>query len=419
MPKQSSSQPDAPHLPRSAPIDAYGNGGFAFAEMSHRGSLLCLPDAIWAWPVTKPAEIDEESLTRVFAAANVIDTLIVGTGTDVWVPPRGLREALRAVGVVMDADADWTGDPHLQHHDRRKAARRGGADRGAMSDAAAQQGGGRLLRRFGSLARFYPLCIDAVRAWPGAPRAAGAYMPSMSRYRVSTCKLASLCRAKCACNGGATCWPARAMAASRAIRSPPNYRWRSGPASLPVERLSRLIDEHQFDLYNDPMPTMAALEGYINDTSSALFSLAAAVLGHSSGEVEHLARHAGLAQGMAQVMASLPLDASRRQLFVPQQVLANHGCGIEEVFAGKETPNVRAALDQVLGEAREHLKTAFALLASVPPEARPAFLPLAQVRRDLRRMSRADNDPFVPRPAPRLRTLWTLWRASRARPFRP
>jgi len=42
---------------------------------------------------------------------------------------------------------------------------------------------------------------------------------------------------------------------------------------LPVERLSRLIDEHQFDLYNDPMPSMAALEGYINDTSSALLSL--------------------------------------------------------------------------------------------------------------------------------------------------
>ena len=46
---------------------------------------------------------------------------------------------------------------------------------------------------------------------------------------------------------------------------------------LPVEPLSRLIDEHQFDLYNDPMPTRAALEGYINDTSSALFSLGAAI----------------------------------------------------------------------------------------------------------------------------------------------
>jgi hypothetical protein len=32
------------------------------------------------------------------------------------------------------------------------------------------------------------------------------------------------------------------------------------------------------------------------------------------------------------------------------------------------------------------------------------------VRRDLERMSRADSDPFTPRPASRLATLWTLWR---------
>lgn len=91
------------HFPRSAPIDAYGKGGFAFADMSHRGSLLCLPDAIWAWPVTKPQDIDRHSLTKVFEAANGIDTLIVGSGTDVWVPPRELREALRGVKVVLDA----------------------------------------------------------------------------------------------------------------------------------------------------------------------------------------------------------------------------------------------------------------------------------------------------------------------------
>jgi uncharacterized protein len=97
------SRSDAPHLPRSAPIEAYGNGGFAFAEMSHRGSLLCLPDAIWAWPVTKPEEIDKASLAPVFAAANGIDTLIIGTGTEVWLPSSALREALRAVSVVLDA----------------------------------------------------------------------------------------------------------------------------------------------------------------------------------------------------------------------------------------------------------------------------------------------------------------------------
>jgi phytoene synthase len=187
---------------------------------------------------------------------------------------------------------------------------------------------------------------------------------------------------------------------------------------LPVERLSRLIDEHQFDLYNDPMPTMAALEGYINDTSSALFSLAAGVAGCQSPEIEHLARHAGLAQGIVQVIAALPLDASRRQLFVPLQLLESHGSGMEEVFAGKQTPKLRAALDQLMAEARAHLKTAFALLQDAPVEVRPMFLPLALVARDLKRMSRADADPFVSRVPSRLRTLWILWRASRLRHFR-
>jgi phytoene synthase len=186
---------------------------------------------------------------------------------------------------------------------------------------------------------------------------------------------------------------------------------------LPVERLSRLIEEHEFDLYNDPMPTMAALEGYLGDTSSALFSLGAAVTGWQSDAIEHLGRHAGLAQGIAQIIAALPRDASRRQLFVPQQVLQGHGVDLEEVFAGTQTPKLRAALDQLIGEAKRHLETALGLLESVPPEVRPVFLPLALVGHDLARMSRAENDPFAPRTASRLGTLWTLWRASRSRQF--
>jgi 15-cis-phytoene synthase len=186
---------------------------------------------------------------------------------------------------------------------------------------------------------------------------------------------------------------------------------------LPVERLSRLIEEHQFDLYNDPMPTMAALEGYINDTSSALFSLAAAVMGPPSSEVEHLARHAGLAQGIVEVMTRLPLDASQRRLFVPQQVLAKRDCDPEDIFAGKQTPKLREALDAVLDEARKHLDTAHVLFDSIASNVRPAFLPLMAVRRDLDLLARADNDPFVVRPPSRLATLWTLWRASRSRAF--
>ncbi|MBR0716209.1 phytoene/squalene synthase family protein [Bradyrhizobium liaoningense] len=186
---------------------------------------------------------------------------------------------------------------------------------------------------------------------------------------------------------------------------------------LPVEPLSRLCEEHQFDLYNDPMPTIAALEGYLSATSSALFAQAARILAQPSAEAEHLARHAGLAQGMVQVLANLPRDAAHRQLFVPQQLLDSHGSGMEEVFAGNDAPTLRAALEALGGEARQHLATAQSLLAEVPPAARRGFLPLSLVRRDLARLTRADRNPFLPQPASRLATLWTLWRASRSREF--
>jgi phytoene synthase len=186
---------------------------------------------------------------------------------------------------------------------------------------------------------------------------------------------------------------------------------------LPVEPFSLLVDEHQFDLYNDPMPTMTALEGYLAATCSALLGLAARIMAPPSEAVEHLARHAGLAQGIAQVIANLPRDAAHRQLFLPQQVLASHNCNMEDVFAGKETPNLRAVLDQLADEAGQHLTTALSLLAKVPAPVRPAFLQLSQVRADLKRLSQPGRNPFTPPPLSRLRTLWTLWRASRSREF--
>lgn len=91
------------HLPEAALIDAYGNGGFRFAGMSHRGSLLCLPDGVWAWPVERSDQIDEGTLARIFARAADLDTLVVGTGRQMAPFPVALRNALRARGVIVDS----------------------------------------------------------------------------------------------------------------------------------------------------------------------------------------------------------------------------------------------------------------------------------------------------------------------------
>jgi uncharacterized protein len=96
---------DAPHLPRPAPIEAYGNGGFRFAGMSHRGSLLCFPDGIWAWPVTSIADLTAAALEPAFARADDLDFFLIGGGEDAWVLPDALRARFRTVGLSVDAMA--------------------------------------------------------------------------------------------------------------------------------------------------------------------------------------------------------------------------------------------------------------------------------------------------------------------------
>lgn len=187
---------------------------------------------------------------------------------------------------------------------------------------------------------------------------------------------------------------------------------------LPLERLSQLIIEHEFDLYNDPMPSLSALEGYCNDTAATLFMCCSRVLVRPTEAIDHVARHAGLAYGMIEVINRLPQDAARRQLFLPEQLLKQHGSSAAEVYAGKQTPKARAAVDELVAEAKKHLNTAISLLADIPQEARPAFLPLALVRREVRRMERRDFDPFAVLRTPRVRMLWALWRASRSKEFR-
>jgi uncharacterized protein len=96
----------SPHLPNAAPIDSYGDGGFRFAGMSHRGSLLCLPAGIWASPVTSAAEIDEAALALVLDPATPdapVDHFLIGTGKDLIPVPAALREKFRARRIMVES----------------------------------------------------------------------------------------------------------------------------------------------------------------------------------------------------------------------------------------------------------------------------------------------------------------------------
>ena len=96
---------DIAHFPGRAMLDAYGNGGFRFADMSHKGSILCLPSGIWAWEAISAADIAAANLDRAIREAAEIEIFLIGTGdTHVHRAP-ALRARLKESGLRVDVMA--------------------------------------------------------------------------------------------------------------------------------------------------------------------------------------------------------------------------------------------------------------------------------------------------------------------------
>jgi uncharacterized protein len=90
------------HFPGRAPIDAYGNGGFRFADMSHRGSLLCLPSGIHGWDLVEGDSLTVAAMAAILADSAGIEVLLVGTGSKLRPIPAEVRAALKARGIASD-----------------------------------------------------------------------------------------------------------------------------------------------------------------------------------------------------------------------------------------------------------------------------------------------------------------------------
>jgi phytoene synthase len=181
---------------------------------------------------------------------------------------------------------------------------------------------------------------------------------------------------------------------------------------LPLEPFQTLLDARRFDLYDEPMRSLADLEAYAEGASAGLIVLATRILagGIDTGA---LTRHAGLAHAVAGLLAAFAIHAARGQLFVPLDILARHGATREHVAGRQATPQLRAALAELRAHARQHLCEAQRLLAAAPAAVMPALLPVALAGPTLARMERRGYDPFTPvELAPWLRQL-IIWRAAK------
>ncbi len=147
---------------------------------------------------------------------------------------------------------------------------------------------------------------------------------------------------------------------------------------LPKAPLHNLIEARSRELYADPMPSLNELEGYLGETRSAVIQMAAQILLSGNGaDLSNVSGYAGVAQGIA-------------------DLVSKQSTALNLLPAGIEIPDLVAHAKKRLDEARK-------LLADVPLDARPAFLPLATVARKLD--AKSSLSP--------LRVQWLIWRASR------
>jgi 15-cis-phytoene synthase len=181
--------------------------------------------------------------------------------------------------------------------------------------------------------------------------------------------------------------------------------------ALPAKRLAALVAARRFDLYDEPMATLADLESYGMGASADLIAMAAKILDRGPAPDE-LIRHAGLAHAMTGLLKAFPAHAARGQLFVPLDLLERHGASRRAVVSGLASPQLLAALAEMRLHARRHLAAARDLIATAPPAVMPALLPVALTGPTLARMERGDYDPFVPVELAQWRRQWLIWRAA-------
>jgi phytoene synthase len=184
--------------------------------------------------------------------------------------------------------------------------------------------------------------------------------------------------------------------------------------SLPPQALTGLIDARSFDLYDEPMASVAYLERYARQTSSVLIELAARILRDGRDpEIGEIAGHAGIAYAVSGLLRALPIHASRGQLYLPADLMQRYGAQSADVMAGKATTELRAVLAELRLRARQHLTAVKQALSAAPSEVLPALLPVVLVRPALDRMERRGYEPFAPAELPQWRRQWALWRAAR------
>lgn len=185
--------------------------------------------------------------------------------------------------------------------------------------------------------------------------------------------------------------------------------------NLPKTVLLELIEARQFDLYDEPMPSVEALEAYARATSSSLFRLAPMILDpEEQADGLGAAEHGGVAYAFTGLLRALPWHSAKGQVYLPADLLAKHDLQPSDVVYGRGGPALLAALGDLRALASRHLEIFHAKIGALPLRSRAPFLPVSLCQTYLAAMEKPDYDPYrTVIELPQWRRQWILWRAAK------
>lgn len=179
------------------------------------------------------------------------------------------------------------------------------------------------------------------------------------------------------------------------------------PVSLELHRIlqrhklskryfKRLIDARLNKLSNSIFVDLESLERYCDYTASSIYYLILEVNGTANVNADHAASHFGKAHGLVTLIRSVPYNARKRVIVLPQDVLLRNSVSSESVFQGQSSAGIRDAVFEVASCAKQHLKVATSLKKTMGKDFNAIFLPAVCVENYLEELRKVDFDVFHP-----------------------
>jgi phytoene synthase len=189
--------------------------------------------------------------------------------------------------------------------------------------------------------------------------------------------------------------------------------------NLPKASLRNMIEARRFDLYDDPMPTLGDLEGYLGETQAALIQMSALVIDQESARTSaESSGFAGVAMGIAGLLRSLPRDRARGQCYIPAELLKRHGVAPDDLATAHPPDGIAGVLRDLREIARKRWEEARMKQHTIASDLWPAFLPAALTGVYLDRLDKL-GPAGLHRVAEvsQLRRQWRLYWCARRRVF--